>query len=190
MGCGISSTSLKGYHTAARGQSETTHAPVLVRAAPGLPCGRAGARSTRCHTAPACKIINDSVAPARSLVEKHLTQNQMLGSRQTADQRLQPKSFPLYISWYINGYGPPWTSSDGKPRIRPVHGQTAGPGGGCMRLRNRRLREAKLTPFGRIPVHGGRRMPAGAYPAGAVDIWMAVPKRSQRLSETGRAVDS
>jgi hypothetical protein len=29
------------YHTAARGQRRTTHGPVLLRAAPGLPCGRA-----------------------------------------------------------------------------------------------------------------------------------------------------
>ncbi|MCA1705410.1 MAG: hypothetical protein LC808_19995, partial [Actinobacteria bacterium] len=32
-GCGIPSTSPKGYHTAARGQSQMTHPPVLVRAA-------------------------------------------------------------------------------------------------------------------------------------------------------------
>jgi hypothetical protein len=40
-GCGIPPASLKGYHTAARGQSRTTHAPVSSRAAPGLPRGRA-----------------------------------------------------------------------------------------------------------------------------------------------------
>jgi hypothetical protein len=79
-GCDIPSTSPKGYHTAARGQSQMTHPPVLVRAAPGLPCGRAGARSTRCHTAPARKIIGDPAAPG-SLVAKHLIENQVLGER-------------------------------------------------------------------------------------------------------------
>jgi hypothetical protein len=53
----------EGYHTASRGQSQTTHALVLLRTAPGMLCGRAGARSTRCHTAPACKIIGDPAAP-------------------------------------------------------------------------------------------------------------------------------
>jgi hypothetical protein len=53
----------EGYHTAAREQNQTTHAPVVLRAAPGLPCGRAGARTTRCPTAPACKIIGDRAAP-------------------------------------------------------------------------------------------------------------------------------
>jgi hypothetical protein len=32
---------LEGYHTPARGQSQTTHTPVPMRAAPRLPCGRA-----------------------------------------------------------------------------------------------------------------------------------------------------
>ena len=39
-GVGIPSTSLKRYHTPARGQS-TAHVAVLSRAAPGLACGRA-----------------------------------------------------------------------------------------------------------------------------------------------------
>jgi hypothetical protein len=39
-GCGIPSTSPKGYHTTTRGQSQTMHTPVPSRAAPGLPCGR------------------------------------------------------------------------------------------------------------------------------------------------------
>jgi hypothetical protein len=47
----------EGYHTAAQGQSQTTQAPVVSRAAPGMPCGRAGTRSTRCPTPPACKIM-------------------------------------------------------------------------------------------------------------------------------------
>jgi hypothetical protein len=32
---------LEGYHTASRGQSQTTHAPVSLRAVPGIPRGRA-----------------------------------------------------------------------------------------------------------------------------------------------------
>jgi hypothetical protein len=39
------------------------------------------------------------------LVEKHLTQKQMFGSRQTARQSPRPETLPIYISWYINGYG-------------------------------------------------------------------------------------
>jgi hypothetical protein len=40
-----------------------------------------------------------------------------------------PPSLPAYISWYINGYGRPWTSSDVNPRISSVHGPIAGHGG-------------------------------------------------------------
>jgi hypothetical protein len=47
----------EGYHTASRGQSQTAYMPVLWRAAPGMPRGRAGARSTGRHTAPARKMI-------------------------------------------------------------------------------------------------------------------------------------
>jgi hypothetical protein len=42
----------------------------------------------------------------------------MLGSR--ADRRGQ-KILSIYISWYINDYGPPWTSSDPNPKMRPDH---------------------------------------------------------------------
>lgn len=44
-------------------------------------------------------------------------------------QSPQPKILRVYISWYINEYGRPWTSLDVNPRIRPVHGQIAGTGG-------------------------------------------------------------
>lgn len=98
------------------------HALVRSRAAPGMPCGRAGARPTRCHTAPACKI-GDPVAHLESLVEKHLTQNQMLSGVHSADQSPRPRSALPYSNWYINGYGPPWTSSDPNPKIRPHHGR-------------------------------------------------------------------
>jgi hypothetical protein len=115
-----------GYHTASRGQSLMTHASVFLRAAPRMPCGRAGARSTRRHTAPAWR---SSVIPPplRSLEEKHLTQNQDVW--QQADRRSDPASVPIYISWYINDYGRPWTPLDVNPRIRHVHGQIAGTGG-------------------------------------------------------------
>jgi hypothetical protein len=53
----------------------------------------------------------------------------MFGSGQIAGQRPRPKSLPIYISWYINGYGRPWTSSDVNPKIRPVHGQIPCTGG-------------------------------------------------------------
>jgi hypothetical protein len=43
---------------------------------------------------------------------KQLTGNQMFGSRQTTSQRPLPKILPIYISWYINDYGRPRTSSD------------------------------------------------------------------------------
>ena len=53
------------------------------------------------------------------------------GVWQQADRRSQPgpKSPPIYISWYINDYGRPWTSSDVNPRITPVHGRIPGTGG-------------------------------------------------------------
>jgi hypothetical protein len=53
----------------------------------------------------------------------------MFASGQIAGQMLRPKSLPIYISWYINGYGRPWTSSDVNPKIRPVHGQISGTSG-------------------------------------------------------------
>jgi hypothetical protein len=52
------------------------------------------------------------VIAAERLGEKHLTENQMFGSRQITSQRPLPKILPIYISWYINDYGRPRTSSD------------------------------------------------------------------------------
>ena len=43
---------------------------------------------------------------------KQLTENQMFGSRRTTSQRPLPKILSIYISWYINDYGRPRTSSD------------------------------------------------------------------------------
>jgi hypothetical protein len=67
-----------------------------------------------------------SVIAAERLVEKHLTQNQMFGGRRTTGHSLQPESLLTYISWYINGYGRPWTPLDMNPKMRPIYGQFAG----------------------------------------------------------------
>ena len=124
----------------------------------GLPHGSPGAEPDDARTRfrrglpPGCRAVGrapgrrDATQPqrARSSVipppqeprrGRHLIKNQMFVSRQTAGQRPRPKSLLIYISWYINGYGRPWTSSDVNPRISPVHGQIAGFYGGCMRLR-------------------------------------------------------
>jgi hypothetical protein len=83
--------------------ARTGHVEGCPRAAVWSGC----AKPTRCHTAPACKIIGDPVVSLRSLLAKHLTQNQMFSSRHTAGQSQQPNSLPIYISCYINGYGRP-----------------------------------------------------------------------------------
>jgi hypothetical protein len=89
---------------------------------------------------PSAGSSDDLPGPAlESLVEKYLTQNQMFASRQAAGQSPRPENLPIYISCYINGYGQPWTPLDVNPKIRPVHGQIAGPSGCCFRLRIRRL---------------------------------------------------
>jgi hypothetical protein len=116
----------------------------------GLPHGSPGAEPSDARIGvcgglpPGCRVVGlapgrrDATQPQRarsSMIplpleepgqKKHLTQNQMFGSRQTADQSPRPKSLPIYISWYINDYGQPWTSSDVNPRMRPVHGRFAG----------------------------------------------------------------
>jgi hypothetical protein len=46
----------EGYHTPARGQSQTAHAPVPSRAAPELACGRAAPGRQDATRAPTCKI--------------------------------------------------------------------------------------------------------------------------------------
>lgn len=69
--------------------------------------------------------------------QKHLTENQMLGSRQGACLSPRSKSLRVYISWYINGHGQPWTSSDPNPKMRPDHGRRCTWSGVCIRLRIR-----------------------------------------------------
>jgi hypothetical protein len=56
---------------------------------------------------------------------KLLTQNQMLIRRHPTGQTARAKNLPIYINWYINDYGPPWTSSDVNSRMTPNHGKFA-----------------------------------------------------------------
>jgi hypothetical protein len=79
-GCGIPSTSLQGYHTAARGQSQIINALVPSRAAPGLPCGRATPDRRDATPVPVCKIDGDANGTVRSL------------SRQTDSEAADPES--------------------------------------------------------------------------------------------------
>jgi hypothetical protein len=62
------------------------------------------------------------VIPLTEAVGKLLTRNQMLAKGRPSVTTPRPKNHLLYISWYINDYGRPWTSSNGNPRIGPVHG--------------------------------------------------------------------
>jgi hypothetical protein len=62
-GCGIPSTSPKGYHTAARGQSKTTYAPVSVERCPRAAVWSGSARSTGCHTS---SRVQDRRWPSRA----------------------------------------------------------------------------------------------------------------------------
>jgi len=64
-GRGIPSThrpSLRGYHTASRGQSQTAQAAVPLRAAPGLPRGRAAPSRRVPYERQQASIIGDRVA--------------------------------------------------------------------------------------------------------------------------------
>jgi hypothetical protein len=58
-GCGIPSTSPRGYHTTTRGQRDTRPPPVASRAAPGSPRGRATPGRRDATRVPASKIIRD-----------------------------------------------------------------------------------------------------------------------------------
>jgi hypothetical protein len=64
----------EGYHTPARWQSQTTHVPVLSRAAPGLPCGRASpdrsaTTATWCRSVAATGCPGGRVEPFRCRIE-------------------------------------------------------------------------------------------------------------------------
>jgi hypothetical protein len=124
-GCSISPTSPRATTRQPGGRARRrTHR--FYEGCPRAALWSGCARSTRCHTAPACKIVGDPVIPVRSLVEKHLIQNQMFDSRQTSHQSRDQRVFPIYISWYTNGYGRPWTLLDMNPKMGHVHGQFAG----------------------------------------------------------------
>ena len=102
----------------------------------------------------------------QKLVEKHLTQNQMFGSWQTAGRSLRPRSRLSYISWYINDYGRPWTSSDPNPKKGPTTDQYARSGGCCFRLRIRWLADkaspVSVTLFNtKFCPHGFAQTPTG-----------------------------
>ncbi|MCA1709531.1 MAG: hypothetical protein LC808_42135, partial [Actinobacteria bacterium] len=64
---------LEGYHTPARGQSQMTHTPVLLRAAPG--CRVVGLRQIdgMPHRPPACKI--DSSGRRRAVGRREALRN-------------------------------------------------------------------------------------------------------------------
>jgi hypothetical protein len=65
------------------------------------------------------------VIAAERPIEKQLTRIRCSVSGQTTDQSPLQKINLIYISWYINDYGLPWTPLDVSPRIRPAHGQIA-----------------------------------------------------------------
>jgi hypothetical protein len=133
--------------TATTRQPRDIATPRTHRYRRGLSLGRraVGLTADGMPQIPNCKIC-DPLPCRRVWSRKHLTQNQMLGERHRADQSLQPKILLAYISWYINDYRRPWTSSDVSQRIRLNPGQIAGTGGYCLRLRNRRLRRRRPWP--------------------------------------------
>jgi hypothetical protein len=71
------------------------------------------------HADSASKIRNRRVRFAG----QHLTRNQMFGSRRQPARTRGRRFSLIYITWYINSYGSPWTPLDVNPRIRPVHEQ-------------------------------------------------------------------
>ena len=109
--------------------ASTASAAVGRGVAPGAPCGRAAPGRRDATQLPACKICDRCGEAGRETPDR---ESDVWRPADTAGQSPRPKSLPIYISWYINGYGRPWTSLDVNPRIRPVHGQIAGTGGGLL----------------------------------------------------------
>jgi hypothetical protein len=91
----------------------------------GLPLGRRVVGLRQAAGMPQFTSTQDHRNPRTlfGLVEKHLNQSQMLGSRHTPGRSPRPKMLLIYISWYINGYGLPRTSSDPNSKIRPDYGR-------------------------------------------------------------------
>ena len=50
----------------------------------------------------------------------------MIGADRPPARASDRRASPIYINWYINGYGRPWTPVDVNPKMRHVHGQIAG----------------------------------------------------------------
>src|SRR5437588_6300325 len=60
-------------------------------------------------------------------MEKHdLTESQRFGAGRQPVEACDQRASLIYISWYINDYGCPWTPSDVIPRITLVYRQVAG----------------------------------------------------------------
>jgi len=81
----------------------TRRTSVPSRVAPGPRRGRTASGRRDATRSSTCKI--SIAAPVGESVEKQLIENQMFASRQTVGQSPPPESLPIYISWYINGYG-------------------------------------------------------------------------------------
>lgn len=61
----------------------------------------------------------------KKLAGKHLTEHPMLGGVDPAEQSPRPKGALPYINWYINGYGPAWTSLGSNRRYGPASDEPA-----------------------------------------------------------------
>jgi hypothetical protein len=112
----------EGYHPVPRGQAWQARPAVEQDVAPGPPGGRAAPGRRDATQAQHAR----SVIAAEIVVEKHLTQNQVLGGRKSNRRSQRPRRAPAYVNWYINGYRRRWTSSDPNPTMRPDHGRIAG----------------------------------------------------------------
>jgi hypothetical protein len=95
-----------GYHTATRGQSRTTHAPVVLRTAPRLPCGRAGTVDEMPHS-PSVQDLVIRPPLLTSLVEKAPDKEKKVLASGHSRSRSANDEHLAYISCYINGYGRP-----------------------------------------------------------------------------------
>jgi hypothetical protein len=95
QGCDIPSTSSKGYHTAARGQSQATPRASSPRAAPRQPRGRAAPDRRDATRAPACKI-SVTLPPMRSLVGPFVGR---LSGRNNGEQRGMTLTNDEYCRW-------------------------------------------------------------------------------------------
>jgi hypothetical protein len=66
---------------------------------------------------PACVTEETEVTASSSNQPKQQSENQVLG-RGTAGRSPRTRNALIYINWYINGYGRPWTSSDVNTNMR------------------------------------------------------------------------